>query len=58
MHCNSTYPMEDEDANLNCILTQGKFKCDVGYSGHENPAKGHLAAVCLGATCVERHILR
>ncbi len=58
MHCNSTYPMEDEDANLNCILTlREKFKCDVGYSGHEKSLlKVSLAAVCLGATCVERHI--
>ena len=58
MHCNSTYPMEDGDANLNCILTlREKFKCDVVYSGHEKSLlKVSLTAVCLGATCVERHI--
>ena len=36
MHTVSTYPMKDEDANLNMIHTlRDKFKCDVGYSGHE-----------------------
>ena len=56
MHCNSTYPMEDEDANLNCILTlREKFKCDVGYSGHEKLIKGQSCSHA-GATCVERHI--
>jgi len=36
MHCVSTYPMEDEDANLNRIKTlRDRYKCNVGYSGHE-----------------------
>ena len=36
MHTVSTYPMKDEDANLNVINTlREKFNCDVGYSGHE-----------------------
>ena len=35
MHCNSTYPMKIEDANLRVIQTlRNEFKCDVGYSGH------------------------
>ena len=34
MHCVSTYPMADEDANLNCIKTLcDRYQCDVGYSG-------------------------
>jgi len=58
MHCNSTYPLKEEDANLNCIpILRKKFNCDVGYSGHESSLlKVSLAAVCLGATSVERHI--
>ena len=37
MHTVSTYPMKDEDANLNVINTlKEKFNCNVGYSGHEN----------------------
>ncbi|MDC3345566.1 N-acetylneuraminate synthase family protein, partial [Candidatus Pseudothioglobus singularis] len=36
MHTVSTYPMKDENANLNVITTlKEKFKCNVGYSGHE-----------------------
>ena len=57
-HSNSSYPMKDEEANLNCITTlQKEFKCDVGYSGHETI--GYLICVCaviLGATSIERHI--
>jgi N-acetylneuraminate synthase len=58
MHCNSTYPMDEVQANLKCILTlKEKFKCDVGYSGHESSLlKVCSAAVALGASSIERHI--
>ena len=58
MHCNSTYPMKEEDANLACIpMLRDKFNCKVGYSGHESSLiKICVAAVALGATSIERHI--
>ena len=57
MHTNSTYPMKNEDANLNVMKTlQDHFNCDVGYSGHETGRVVSVAAVTLGATCIERHI--
>lgn len=57
MHCVSTYPMNDEDANLNCIKTiQDRYKCDVGYSGHEVGLAVSYAASALGITSLERHI--
>ena len=58
MHCNSTYPMKEEDANLACIpMLRDKFNCNVGYSGHESSLiKVCVAAVALGATSIERHI--
>jgi N-acetylneuraminate synthase len=58
MHCNSTYPMKEEDANLACIpKLREKFNCNVGYSGHESSLiKVCIAAVALGATSLERHI--
>lgn len=57
MHCISTYPMDDEDANLNCIDTlREKFKCDVGYSGHEVGLAVSYAAAAFGITSLERHI--
>ena len=57
MHCNSSYPMNNEDANLSMISKlKEKYGCDVGYSGHERGLIVSLAAVALGATSIERHI--
>ena len=57
MHCNSTYPMPIEDANLNLIKTlQNRFGCNVGYSGHESDILVSTCAVAMGATSIERHI--
>jgi len=58
MHCNSSYPMKLEEANLRCIpILNNEFNCDVGYSGHEEVS--YLVCICavvLGATSIERHI--
>jgi len=57
MHCISTYPMNDEDANLNCINTlRDRYGCNVGYSGHEVGLSVSYAAAALGITSLERHI--
>ena len=58
MHCNSTYPMKEVDANLLCIKTlRDRYKCKVGYSGHESSLiKVCVTAIALGATSIERHI--
>jgi N-acetylneuraminate synthase len=58
LHCNSTYPMREEDANLLCIpMLKARYRCNVGYSGHETSlTKVCVAAVALGATSIERHI--
>lgn len=57
MHCISTYPMDDEDANLNCIKTlKDKYGCNVGYSGHEVGLAVSYAAAALGISSLERHI--
>ena len=58
MHCNSTYPMKDQDANLRCIpMLKERYGCNVGYSGHESSLiKVCTTAVALGATSLERHI--
>lgn len=57
MHCISTYPMEDEDANLRRIVSlRERYHCKVGYSGHEVGLAVSYAAVALGATSLERHI--
>lgn len=57
MHCISTYPMDDEDANLNCIKTlRDRYGCNVGYSGHEVGLAVSYAAAALGISSLERHI--
>jgi len=57
MHCVSTYPMDDEDANLNRIKTlRDHYKCNVGYSGHEVGLAVSYGAAALGITSLERHI--
>ena len=57
MHCVATYPMEDTDANLNCIKTlRDRHQCDVGYSGHEVGLAVSYGAAALGITSLERHI--
>ena len=57
MHCVSTYPLKDETANLRLINTlKNKFKCKVGYSGHESGLAISIAASAFGLTSLERHI--
>ena len=57
MHTVSTYPMKDEDANLNMIKTlKEKFGCNVGYSGHEVGLAVSYGAAALGISSLERHI--
>ena len=57
MHTVSTYPMQDEDANLKVINTlRETFNCDVGYSGHEVGLAVSYAAAAMGITSLERHI--
>ena len=57
MHCVSSYPAPEENLNLNTINTlRNKFKCSVGYSGHENSVSPSLYAFLLGASAIERHI--
>ncbi len=57
MHCVSTYPMEEEHANLECIRSlREHFKCDVGYSGHEVGLAVSYAAAAMGISSLERHI--
>jgi N-acetylneuraminate synthase len=57
MHCVSSYPSPEEDINLKTITAlKEKYKCKVGYSGHENGAAVSIGAAMMGITCLERHI--
>ena len=57
MHCVSNYPCPAEKLNLNMIITlRKKFKCEIGYSGHESEVSPSVLAYFLGCRYIERHI--
>jgi len=56
-HCVSTYPAPPEDLNLLVLKTlKRRYKCEIGYSGHEVDLLPSILAVMLGAEYIERHI--
>ena len=57
MHTCSTYPSPYSELNLRVIpMLQARYDVPVGYSGHESGLATTVAAVGLGASCIERHI--
>lgn len=57
MHCVSSYPVKDEEANLKTIqnLKKNFPDCIIGYSDHTIGSTASLAAVSLGAMYIEKH---
>ncbi|MEK7067240.1 MAG: N-acetylneuraminate synthase family protein [Patescibacteria group bacterium] len=57
LHCVSVYPSVDERLSLLTIpfLKERYSPLPIGYSGHERDYSPTLAAVTLGAKCIERH---
>jgi N-acetylneuraminate synthase len=57
LHACSTYPAYYEELNLRAIPAMiARYGIPIGYSGHETGIPSSVAAVVLGACCVERHI--
>ena len=57
MHTVSTYPAHPEELNLKCINNlKERYKCKVGYSGHESNVSPSFIAYLMGAVAIERHI--
>ena len=57
MHTNSAYPTPVEELNLSVIkYLKERYKCLIGYSGHEYGLEPTVLAVALGAKVIERHI--
>jgi len=57
LHTVSTYPARYDELNLRGIQTlAARYGVPVGYSGHETGIPSSVAAVALGASCIERHI--
>lgn len=57
LHCVSNYPTNFKDLNLNVIKElKNRFKCSVGFSDHTDGIHAPLAAICCGATIIEKHL--
>ena len=57
LHCVSSYPTPDDDANLVAVLRMADwFEKRTGYSDHTRGILAPVAAVALGATIIEKHI--
>tara|TARA_R110000824_G_scaffold139366_8_gene304424 strand:- start:3743 stop:4594 length:852 start_codon:yes stop_codon:yes gene_type:complete len=57
MHTNSSYPTPTNELNLRLItMLKDRYKCVVGYSGHEEDLEPTVIAIALGAQVIERHI--
>lgn len=56
LHANTMYPTPYEDVNLKAMVTIGNtFDVDYGYSDHTLGIEVDIAAVALGASCIEKH---
>jgi len=57
MHTNASYPTPVKELNLRVIsLLRERYRCVVGYSGHEYGLEPTVIAFSLGASIIERHI--
>ena len=56
LHCNTEYPTPMADVNLKAMTTIGQaFGVNVGYSDHTLGIEVPIAAVAMGAVCIEKH---
>lgn len=55
LHCVSSYPTEDQDANLKAIAVIAGMNVTPGYSDHTIGIEACIAAVALGARILEKH---
>ena len=56
LHANSEYPTPMQDVNLRAMVTIGKkFNINYGYSDHSLGTEVSIAAVAMGAKCIEKH---
>ncbi len=56
LHANTMYPTPMEDVNLKAMVTIGNtFDIAYGYSDHTLGIEVDIAAVAIGAVCIEKH---
>jgi N-acetylneuraminate synthase len=57
LHCVSSYPVPDNQLNLNGIITiKSRFKLKTGYSDHSKGIIPAVIAIGLGAEVIEKHL--
>ncbi len=57
LHTISVYPCAENQTNIAVMLAlKERYKCPVGYSGHEAGILPSVLAAALGASAIERHI--
>jgi N-acetylneuraminate synthase len=57
MHCVATYPATESELNLQMLhKLRERYKCPVGYSGHESSVSPSVIMAAMGAVAIERHI--
>ena len=56
LHANTQYPTPMSDVNLKAMLTiKNTLGVEIGYSDHTLGIEVDIAAVAMGATCIEKH---
>lgn len=56
LHANTEYPTPMKDVNLKAMVSVGKeFDIKFGYSDHTLGIEVDIAAVAMGASCIEKH---
>ena len=56
LHCISSYPTQENDANLSAIAKLiNSYDCVIGHSDHTNDIRVPLLAVAAGAQIIEKH---
>lgn len=56
LHTNTEYPTPMSDVNLRAMVAMGKeLNINYGYSDHTLGIEVGIAAVAMGATCIEKH---
>ena len=58
LRCNSGYPADPQEMDLRAIpFMRDRWDCEIGLSDHTLDSTASIAAVALGASIIEKHII-